>query len=147
MRYVLAAAFALLVAGSASAQEVQFCVAISGRAPQCHYRDAPSCEEAAARARGACVVRTDQSRPMRDPMDVFDAWDAGQAWGEREGRRAQDARNERSSQEDWRRFCEELRDQDLAELDRLVKAGETDTWERLFPLYWARSDQCFAQAR
>ena len=147
MRRALVVLALALFATTASAQNAPFC-AVDATGTRCWYYDMQSCREAVG-TRGACVVNQSRDTSSSQP----DAWDAFRR-GAEAGR---DLRNGPAPETPvpatsnlapiMEQFCRELQRQDIAELDRLIDAGQMDEYERLLPLWWDRSDRCFAIAR
>lgn len=148
-RIVSAMALALLTAEAASAQNAPFCVVSSG-GRQCHYYDAPTCQQRAVDVRGACVVNN--SSGVQSPQqDTWGAFQRGARIGESMGSREPPASPQAGSNLGpvIDQFCRDLQRQDIAELETmpLQTDAEIQEYSRKLDIYWGRSERCFAMAR
>lgn len=151
MQRLIPALALVLFASSAAAQNAPFCL-VDATGTRCQYYSLPDCERDARVMQGGCVVNA--NRGGNQGSSGSD-WFNNATRNYETGRQQPDSGATQATQPARsnlgpvvEQFCREMRDQDLAELDRLISEGHVDdNYERLFAMWSARSDRCFAIAR
>jgi len=142
---------ACAMASDASAQTGQFCVVDPVWGRQCSYPDAPSCQAAAARVRGACVVNG--QAPSSGGSDVWGAFNRGVETGEAMGepRRRSEAPAVTSSATSnaarWADFCERMQATDFEMLEALAPRLTTEEYAAATRAHLNRANYCRSIAR